>query len=208
MIALFQFVSCVERIKQKKQLLKFLSFHFANSTRWRERQVYILTVDKLLEHRAIKPEMFNNYILKMLLDLASDKIPNIRLCIAKCLSITLLENRKLKRLLNFPSFSKTFLFPFVAYYNIDFNDSRKHIQQQIATLGKDPDRDVRDNVYSAFSEKEKTEAVSPSPFDPALPEATQRDALPAELETVAPSAEKEKDGLHDNVLDLPTDPET
>lgn len=94
----FQFVSCVERIKQKKQLLKFLSFHFANSARWRERQVYILTVDKLLEHRAIKPEMFNNYILKNLLELAADKIPNIRLCIAKCLSITLMENRKLKEL--------------------------------------------------------------------------------------------------------------
>lgn len=90
----FQFVSCVERIKQKKQLLKFLSFHFANSTRWRERQVYILTVDKLLEHRAIKPDMFNNYILKKLLELAADKIPNIRLCIAKCLSFTLMENRE------------------------------------------------------------------------------------------------------------------
>lgn len=88
-----QFVSCVERIKQKKQLLKFLSFHFANSARWRERQVYILTVDKLLEHRAIKPDIFNNYILKQLLELAADKIPNIRLCIAKCLSITLMENR-------------------------------------------------------------------------------------------------------------------
>lgn len=87
-------MSCVERIKQKKQLLKFLSFHFANSARWRERQVYILTVDQLLEHRAIKPEMFNNYILKNLLELAADKIPNIRLCIAKCLSITLMENRK------------------------------------------------------------------------------------------------------------------
>lgn len=95
-VIFFQFVSCVERIKQKKQLLKFLSFHFANSSRWRERQVYILTVDKLLEHRAIKPDMFNNYILKKLLELAGDKIPNIRLCIAKCLSNTLMENRELK----------------------------------------------------------------------------------------------------------------
>lgn len=91
------FVSCVEKIKQKKQLLKFLSFHFANSQRWRERQVYILTVDKLLQHRAVKPELFNNYILKHLLELACEKIPNIRLCVAKCLSNTLMENRKFIR---------------------------------------------------------------------------------------------------------------
>lgn len=71
-----------------------MSFHFASSTRWRERQVYILTVDRLLEHRAIKPEIFNTYILKNLLELAADKIPNIRLCIAKCLSNTLMENRE------------------------------------------------------------------------------------------------------------------
>jgi len=88
------FVSCVEKIKQKKQLLKFLSFHFANSTRWRERQVYVLTADKLLERRAIKPELFNNYVLKKLIELVADKIPNIRLCVAKCLSNTLMENRK------------------------------------------------------------------------------------------------------------------
>lgn len=96
-------------------------------------------------------------------------------------------------------------FDILAYYNIDFNDSRKHIQQHIATLEKDPDRDVRDNVFSAFSEKEKTESPSSDEISeeiPALPEATQREEVPAELETTEslPSAEKEKSELPD-VLD-------
>lgn len=46
-------------------------------------------------YRAVKPELFNNHVLKKLLELASDKIPNIRLCVAKCLSSTVMENRKL-----------------------------------------------------------------------------------------------------------------
>lgn len=45
-------------------------------------------------NRAIKPELFNNHVLKKLLELASDKIPNIRLCVAKTLSSTVMENRK------------------------------------------------------------------------------------------------------------------
>ncbi|KAG5680723.1 hypothetical protein PVAND_010213 [Polypedilum vanderplanki] len=124
------FVSCVEKSKQKKQLLKFLAFHFSISNRWRERQVFILTVDRLLQTRAIEPKMFNLYISKKLLDLASDKIPNIRISIAKCLSVTLAGN---------------------SYYLNDYNETRKRIMQEIENLRKDSDRDVRDNVILASS---------------------------------------------------------
>lgn len=58
---------------------------------------------------------------------------------------------------------------FPAYYNTEFRDSKKHIQQQIITLEKDPDRDVRDNVFSAFSEKEKTESPSSDEISDDLP---------------------------------------
>lgn len=124
------FVSCVEKSKQKKQLLKFLSFHFANSSRWRERQVYILTVDKLLEHKAIEPKMFNLYVFKRLLDLVNDKIPNIRLCISRCFSVTLQDN---------------------SFYLSDNSETKKRILQEIANLRRDSDRDVRDNVIIASS---------------------------------------------------------
>ncbi|KAL7037198.1 hypothetical protein ACKWTF_009104 [Chironomus riparius] len=129
------FVSCVEKSKQKKQLLKFLSFHFANSSRWRERQVYILTVDKLLEFRAIEPKMFTLYVFKKLLELVNDKIPNIRICIAKCFSATLQEN---------------------SYYLNDNSETKKRILQEIANLKKDSDRDVRDNIIMASSEDSVT----------------------------------------------------
>lgn len=124
------FVSCVEKSKQKKQLLKFLSFHFSNSSRWRERQVYILTVDKLLESKAIEPKMFNLYVFKKLLELVHDKIPNLRISIAKCLSVTLANN---------------------SYYLNDYSETRKRIMQEIETLKKDSDRDVRDNVITLSS---------------------------------------------------------
>ncbi|CRK99079.1 CLUMA_CG012113, isoform A [Clunio marinus] len=182
-IGIDAFVSCVERIKQKKQLLKFLSFHFANSTRWRERQIYILTVDKLLEHRAIKPEMFNNYILKKLLELAVDKIPNIRLCIAKCLSYTLMEN---------------------PYYNNEFRDSKKHILQQIATLEKDPDRGVRNNIFSAFSEKEKTESPSSDEFSYGLPAAPPTSSQIELVETPPPPPPPIDDVVNDQLTDSQT----
>jgi len=58
----------------------------------------------------------------------------------------------------------------LAYYNNEFRDSKKHIQQQIDTLEKDPDRDVRDNVFSAFSEKEKTESPSSDEISDDMPE--------------------------------------
>ncbi|CAO1404454.1 unnamed protein product [Diamesa hyperborea] len=146
-IGIDAFVSCCEKIKHKKQLLKFLSFHFASSSRWRERQVYILTVDKLLMHRAIKPELFNNHVLKKLLELASDKIPNIRLCVAKCLSSTVMEN---------------------PYYNLEFRESKKHIQQQLRSLESDVDRDVRENIFSAISEKEKEKTQTPTDTTPTI----------------------------------------
>lgn len=87
-------MSCCDKIKQKKQLLKFLSFHFAGSPKWRERQVYILTVEKLILHKAIKVELFNNYVLKKLLELSVEKIPNIRLCVARLLKGPVMETRK------------------------------------------------------------------------------------------------------------------
>jgi serine/threonine-protein phosphatase 4 regulatory subunit 1 len=121
------FVSCCEKIKQKKQLLKFIAFHFAGSPRWRERQVYVMTVEKLLMKRAIKPELFNNYVLKKLLELATDKIANIRLCVARCLSNSVMEN---------------------AYYSSDVRESKKQILQCIKTLEEDVDQDVRDSVYN------------------------------------------------------------
>lgn len=51
----------------------------------------------------------------------------------------------------------TYLILFTAYYNVEFRESKKHIQQQLKSLESDMDRDVRENIFSAISEKEKTQ---------------------------------------------------
>lgn len=43
---------------------------------------------------------------------------------------------------------------------MEFRESKKHIQQKLKNLENDLDRDVRENIFSAFSEKEKTESPS------------------------------------------------
>ena len=40
---------------------------------------------------------------------------------------------------------------------MEFRESKKHIQQQLKSLESDIDRDVRENIFSPFSEKEKTQ---------------------------------------------------
>jgi hypothetical protein len=94
--------------------------------------------------------------------------------------------------------------PFVAYYNTEFRDSKKHIQQQIDTLEKDPDRDVRDNVFSAFSEKEKTESPSSDDLSDDQP-AAEPFAIDEVGESLPPPPTIEVKEVAD---DQPTDSET
>lgn len=54
----------------------------------------------------------------------------------------------------------TYLIVITAYYNVEFRESKKHIQQQLKSLECDMDRDVRENIFSALSEKEKTQTQS------------------------------------------------
>ena len=88
----------------------------------------------------------------------------------------------------------TFSLLFLAYYNNEFRDSKKHILQQILTLEKDPDRDVRDNVFSAFSEKEKTESPSSDEISDDIPAVSL--TLPVEI-VETPTAIKKEENIKD-----------
>lgn len=76
-------------------------------------------------------------------------------------------------------------------------------------LEKDPDRDVRDNVFSAFSEKEKTE----SPSSDGISEASVTSHIEI-VETPPPADREEGKGSKDDsgdvkgVNDQPTESET
>ena len=93
-----------------------------------------------------------------------------------------------------------------AYYNNEFRDSKKHIQQQIITLEKDPDRDVRDNVFSAFSEKEKTESPSSDDISDDLP--APEPAVSANIEIVESLPPPPAIEVKEVADDQPTESET
>jgi hypothetical protein len=65
----------------------------------------------------------------------------------------------------------------------------------------DPDRDVRDNVFSAFSEKEKTESPSSDEISDDIPAAQET----SQVEMVAPVELKDE---VNEVSEQPTDCET
>lgn len=77
-------------------------------------------------------------------------------------------------------------------------------------LEKDPDRDVRDNVFSAFSEKEKTE----SPSSDGISEDASVTSHIEIVETPPPADREESKGSKDDsedvkdVNDQPTESET
>lgn len=78
---------------------------------------------------------------------------------------------------------------FLAYYNTEFRESKSRIQTQIVTLEKDPDRDVRDNVFSPFSEKEKTESPSSDDMSEDIRSEIEASLPPPVAEVVTPQVE-------------------
>lgn len=51
---------------------------------------------------------------------------------------------------------------------MEFRESKKHIQQQLRSLESDVDRDVRENIFSAISEKEKEKTQTPTDTTPTI----------------------------------------
>lgn len=72
-------------------------------------------------------------------------------------------------------------------------------------MEKDPDRDVRDNVFSAFSEKEKTESPSSDEISDDIPAASV--TSPIEIVETPPAVKTEEniEGVSDQ---QPTESET
>lgn len=73
-------------------------------------------------------------------------------------------------------------------------------------LEKDPDRDVRDNVFSAFSEKEKTESPSSDEISDDILAASV--TSPIEIVETPPAAESEEEVKNVNDQPTETDSET
>lgn len=74
-------------------LLTELAEQFAHSTRWNRRQTFALLCSQLINDRVLSDEMFARDILPHLLDLSWDRVPNVRLAVARTLSSDVMHHR-------------------------------------------------------------------------------------------------------------------
>lgn len=56
------------------------------TVQWTRRQTYVFVCAKLISSNAISGDRFSNEMLPNLLQLSSDKVPNVRLAVARTLS--------------------------------------------------------------------------------------------------------------------------
>ncbi|XP_055538813.1 serine/threonine-protein phosphatase 4 regulatory subunit 1-like isoform X2 [Wyeomyia smithii] len=118
------FVECTQEFQKNGAVFKFFTEHFANNVFWRRRQTYIITAGKMLETGNIEVETFRKYVLNNILALVGDTVPNVRIQLGKCLKDIILPHA---------SFSPTC-------------PDADAIEQVLAKLRSDPDRDVRGQI--------------------------------------------------------------
>lgn len=75
-------------------LLAELAEQFAHSSRWSRRQTFALLCSRLVQSDSLTDDMFARDVLPHLLDLSWDPVPNVRLAVARTLSVHIMDNRK------------------------------------------------------------------------------------------------------------------
>lgn len=81
-----------------RKLLPQLAQEFANSTRWERRQAFALLCSHLVSGRVLGGDQFAREVMPYLLDLSYDRVPNVRLAVAKTISSDIMAHRMLTRL--------------------------------------------------------------------------------------------------------------
>ena len=76
-------------------LLDHLVEDFAENSIWRKRQVFVLLCSELARQNVLDCETFATMMLGHLLKLSTDSIPNIGLCVARCLSQDIINSGEL-----------------------------------------------------------------------------------------------------------------
>lgn len=78
--------------------------------RWIIRQTYVLVCSKLVRTEVISAEVFARELLPYLLELSTDKVPNVRLVVARTLASDFAKIRQKRELLkNFYKITKYFI---------------------------------------------------------------------------------------------------
>ncbi|VDP34029.1 unnamed protein product [Soboliphyme baturini] len=75
-----------ETLPMTDRFLEEIVSCFAYSRHWRRRQTFAYICDEVMHQKSFTAEKFNDALFPALLELASDRIPNIRIAVAKVLS--------------------------------------------------------------------------------------------------------------------------
>lgn len=76
-------------------MIRFLMTQFVSSPKWVFRQAYILLAEQLIVDRSLSEDLFVENFFDKLIALASDKVPNVRLALSRCLARTMSSSGKL-----------------------------------------------------------------------------------------------------------------
>lgn len=108
-------MECSREFQKNDSVFKFFTENFAHSSNWRRRQTYILAAGRIvssailrfmpvsltfsfqfkqLETESIEVETFRKHVLKNVLMLVNDVVPNVRIQVAKCLKDIILPHGK------------------------------------------------------------------------------------------------------------------
>nr|XP_029735096.1 serine/threonine-protein phosphatase 4 regulatory subunit 1 isoform X2 [Aedes albopictus] len=131
------FVECSREFQKNDSVFKFFTENFAHSSNWRRRQTYILAAGRILETESIEVETFRKHVLKNVLMLVNDVVPNVRIQVAKCLKDIILPHA---------SFSPS-------------SPDADAIEHTLTKLRADPDRDVRGHTDGYFNPEEDSVAA-------------------------------------------------
>ncbi|XP_040288863.1 serine/threonine-protein phosphatase 4 regulatory subunit 1 isoform X1 [Bufo bufo] len=103
-------------------LMNRLVEQFCKSLKWSGRQTFVFICQALLEEDCLPMEQFAMHLMPHLLQLASDRVPNVRVLLAKTLKQTLLEKE---------------------YFLTSANSHQEAVEQTIVALQMDYDNDVK-----------------------------------------------------------------
>ncbi|XP_056377542.1 serine/threonine-protein phosphatase 4 regulatory subunit 1 isoform X2 [Hyla sarda] len=103
-------------------LMNKLVEQFCRSPKWSGRQTFVFICQGLIEDDCLPMEQFAMYLMPHLLQLASDRVPNVRVLLAKTLKQTLLEKE---------------------YFLTSANTHQEAVEQTIVALQMDYDKDVK-----------------------------------------------------------------
>ncbi|KAM4028020.1 serine/threonine-protein phosphatase 4 regulatory subunit 1 isoform 2-T2 [Anomaloglossus baeobatrachus] len=103
-------------------LMNKLVEQFCKSPKWSGRQSFVFICQALIEDDCLPMEQFAMHLMPHLLQLASDRVPNVRVLLAKTLKQTLLEKE---------------------YFLTSANSHQEAVEQTIVALQMDYDNDVK-----------------------------------------------------------------